>query len=186
MQNSHAWHVSLLQAALPLLHRRPGPPPTSQHDVYAIQKSFLLRVMSEDLVAGESCLTYAYNNSLESMLPEIASLCFHGSAGDHDCTLAKLIRFLRRLHRLPPPQHPSTLLPPVPALGDGEQDLSRDLLHRLWLALARVQGNASGAQEVKLDEDHLNRVAAEYALAVSPALVVSERIPVYLHFDHVQ
>jgi hypothetical protein len=162
--DSQAWHVRLLQASLQLLNQRPDPPPTSQHEVYAIQKSFLLRVMNEELVAGESCL------------PEIASLCFHGAAGDHDCALAKFIRFVRRLHRLSLSQ----------ALGDGEQDMSHDLLHRLWSALSRLPGDASGAQEVQLDEGHLSRVAAEYALAVSPALVVTERIPVYIYFDHVQ
>ncbi len=55
--DSHAWHVRLLEASLPLLNQSPDPPGTSQHEVYAIQKSFLLRVMNEDLVAGESCFT---------------------------------------------------------------------------------------------------------------------------------
>jgi hypothetical protein len=109
-------------------------------------------------------------------LPEIASLCCHGAAGDHECALAKFIRFLRRLHRLPLSQAPE----------DGDRDMSHDLLQRLRSALSRLPGDASCAQEVKLDEGHLSRVAAEYALAVSLALVVSERIPVYMHFDHVQ
>lgn len=161
---AHASDAVLLQASLPILnHASTGT--SVPHEVYALQKLILLRIRDEELQPGESCSSTSLKHN-ESQRFEPTP-----PAGDHDCDLAKLLRFLRRV--ICSPDLPSLLPPPAAAGRSGQELPLLGVLQRVREALLQLQlPGAAAAQAHVLDEAHLHRVAAQYALQVS--LVTSD------------
>jgi hypothetical protein len=156
---AHSSDAVLLQASLPILnHVSTGT--SVPHEVYALQKLILLRIRDEKLQPGESCSSARLeHNESQRFKPTL-------QAGDHDCDLAKLLRFLRRV--LCTPDLPSLLPPPVAAGRSGQQMPLLGALQRVREALQQLQlPGAAAAQAHVLDEAQLHRVAAQYALQVS-------------------
>ena len=91
----------------------------------------------------------------------VASSFLDAPADDYSCPLARLIRFLRRLHsaqNLPTPLFPS-------APGDREEPLLLELLHFVHQELPKLLPR--NVETTALDATRVARIAADYALAVS-------------------
>jgi hypothetical protein len=163
---AHSSDAVLLQVSLPILNRV-STGTSVPHEVYALQKLILLRTRDEKLQPGELCssarLEHNESQRFEPTLP----------AGDLDCDLAKLLRFLRRVLCTPVAHLPSLLPPPAAAGCSGQELPLLSMLQRVREALLELKlPGAAAAQAHVLDEAHLHRVAAQYALQVS--LVTSD------------